>query len=252
MTTLPSDPDMADRVLMDVGREAFKHARDLLRAARLILDAGIWSVAYANAALALEEIGKGVICTGILPMPDEERKAEVESFQRRFTDHEAKSYFAHLVLQMTEGDGLRTMEQAHKGAVRDARRTNKNKFRGLYVDYKETGHILKPSDITSAQATELISTAEKALALSKDAEEALAQPALYLALLRRVRAAGSHGVWGDVAGGIDALLLAMSAVARDEVTLQEAFQGTPLGAMIESLVLDDLVEEFGTVQGEGS
>ncbi|WP_369146517.1 AbiV family abortive infection protein [Streptomyces sp. R44] len=103
MTTLPSDPEMADRILIDIGREAFKHARDLLHAARLILDAGIWSVAYANAALALEEIGKAVLCSAILPMPPAQRQAEVDGFPDRFTSHEVKSFSALLVLRIVEG-----------------------------------------------------------------------------------------------------------------------------------------------------
>ncbi|MEX0168985.1 AbiV family abortive infection protein [Streptomyces sp. LMG1-1-1.1] len=237
MTTLPSDPEMADRILIGIGREAFKHARDLLHAARLILDAEIWSVAYANAALALEEIGKAALCSAILPMPLAQRQAEVDAFPDRFTSHEAKSFSAHLVLRIAEEGATEGMEQIFKRAERDAKRTNKNKFRGLYVDYKNTGHLLRPGDITKAQASELISTVDRVLTLSADAEDAMGQPEIYLSFIRQLRDTyGSADVWQDLAEGMDEILPAISAIARDELSPQEALKATGLGALLDGLV----------------
>ncbi|MET9321985.1 AbiV family abortive infection protein [Streptomyces sp. NPDC003038] len=236
MTSLPTDPDIADRVLLDLGREAFKHARELLRAARLVLDAEIWSVAYANAALALEEIGKGVMCTAILPLPDGKRQEEMEAFRARVTDHGAKSFCAQLVLGMAGEGAPDSVEELFKQADRNARRTNKNKFRGLYVDYKNTGHILRPSDITKTQATELIATAEKALAISEGAEDALSRPDLYMQLIRHVRAGAADGVWEVLTEEAGQVALAMPAVARDELSPQEALQGTAMAKLLEGLI----------------
>ncbi|MFI8515300.1 AbiV family abortive infection protein [Streptomyces sp. NPDC085460] len=236
MKLLPSDPDTADRVLIDIGREAFKHARELLRAAHLILDDGIWSVAYANAALALEEIGKAVLCTAVLPMPDEQRQTELDAFPARFTDHDVKAFCAFLILHLVEGDPG-DWEGGVKRAVRDTKRTSKNKFRGLYVDYKNTGQLLKPSDITHPQASDLIGTVERVLALSADSEEALANMVAHLPVLRRIRSALAEQ--GMTEEALAELIPVAVAVGRDELAIEEAFQGTALGALVTEIAAEN-------------
>ncbi|MGA5064157.1 AbiV family abortive infection protein [Streptomyces exfoliatus] len=214
----------------DVGREALKHARELLRAARLILDAKIWSVAYANAALALEEVGKAALCTSILPMPDYVRQAEVDAFPKRFASHEAKSFLGFLVVRMVEDSATADWMEIYKRADRDARRTNKNKFRGLYVDYKHTG-LLKPADVTEAQAADLIATVERALELSLDTEDALENVDLFMPLIRMFRTA--HGGAGALAeDDMLTLLPTLMAIARGEVDAEEALEGTALAALV--------------------
>ncbi|MFF5393371.1 AbiV family abortive infection protein [Streptomyces sp. NPDC013012] len=248
MKTLPSDPDMADRVLIDIGREAFKHARELLRAARLILDAGIWSVAYANAALALEELGKATLCTSVLPLPDGQRQAEMDAFPDRFTSHEAKAFCAFLVLRMVEDHPRADWAQISKNAERDAKRTNKNKFRGLYVDYKNSGHLLKPTDITKAQASELIATAEKVLELAKDAEESLDNMEVNLPVLRQFRSLLEEH-WASEESMLGLLSNILTFTGEDAPS-QEQLRGTPLGAVLETMGLFKIEPRVAELEGE--
>ncbi|MFI0827277.1 AbiV family abortive infection protein [Streptomyces roseolus] len=248
MKMLPSDPDMADRVLIDIGREAFKHSRELLRAARLLLDAGIWSVAYANAALALEELGKATLCTSVLPLPDEQRKAEMDAFPDRFTSHEAKSFCAFLVLRMVEDHPHADWAQIYKNAERDAKRTNKNKFRGLYVDYKNTGHLLKPTDITKDQAGELIATAEKVLELAKEAEESLDNMEVNLPVLRQFRSLLEEHCTSEES--MSELLSNIITFAREDAPSREQLRGTPLGAVLETMGLFETEPRVAALEGE--
>lgn len=170
MATLLPDPDATDRILITLAVEAHKHARQHLLAARAVLNANIWSVAFSNAALALEEAGKGILCTSLLVWPDEQRQAIQEEFRAAVNNHEAKAFCAYFVLRAVGDDVPESLEQLFKRALKDARRTNKNKMRGFYTDSNSTGHILKPSDITEEQARQMVRVVESVIAFSLDAE----------------------------------------------------------------------------------
>lgn len=239
MATLLTDPDETDRVLITLAAEAHKHAREHLRAARAILDAGVWSIAFSNAALALEEAGKGLLCVSILTWPDEKRQGVHQEFRAAVNSHEAKAFCAYFMLRSLGDEVPESLEQIFKQALKDARRTNKNKFRGFYTDSNPTGHILKPSDITAEQARQMVHVVESVLALSAEAEEALAQPDTYLDVLRRMRETDSYrSMWQASDEEGEKAIASMRALARDDTPLDEAVRGTVFEALIDQLLAE--------------
>ncbi|MGW6537445.1 AbiV family abortive infection protein [Streptomyces sp. NPDC055051] len=240
MATLLPDPDETDRVLISLAAAAYKHAIEQLRAAAAILDAGIWSIAFSNAALALEETGKVLLCVSLLVQPDEKRQAESEAFRAAINSHEAKAFCAYFVLLAVAEDVPESVNHLFKRALRDARRTSKNKMRGFYTDSNATGHVLKPSDITEEQARQMVHVVESALALSAEAGEALAKPDEYLDLVRRMRETDAYAsMWSPTDEEAEKVIASMRVLAQDEVDVKEAVRGTLFSSLIDQLLEDE-------------
>lgn len=242
MATLLPDPDKTDRVLVTLAAEALKHARQHLLAARAVLDAGIWPVAFSNAALALEEAGKGILCTSVLLWSDEERQEAQEAFPKALNSHEAKAAFSYIVLRMVGEEMPASLEELYKGALKDARRTNKNKMRGFYTDSNATGNVLKPSDITEEQARHMVRVVESVIAFTADAEEALSHPELYLRLVRQVRGCDAYA---SLAGGGDPsgedgreVITAVRALTSSDELVPDALRGTRWETIVDQLLAD--------------
>ncbi|MEU2487051.1 AbiV family abortive infection protein [Streptomyces sp. NPDC012617] len=242
MATFLADPDKTDRVLIALASEAHKHARQQLIAARAVLDVGIWSVAFANAALVLEELGKAMLCTSALVQPHEQRLASEDSFRAAFNSHEAKAFHAFMLLGMVNEEMPEEMEELFKLALRDARRTHKNKMRGFYTDASSSGHVLKPSDITEEQARQMLQVVEAVMALCADSEEALKDPEAYLRILAQMRQSGAYqAVYAesddDSLSELGAQTIALARhLARADVPIAEAFAGTWAAPFIDEWI----------------
>ncbi|KOG19737.1 hypothetical protein ADK34_24460 [Streptomyces viridochromogenes] len=250
---LLSDPEETDRVLITLASEAHKHARQHLIAARAVLDVGIWSVAFANAALVLEELGKAMICTSALLQPHEQRLANEEVFRKAFNSHEMKAFYAFMMLGMMNEEMPEGMEELFKLALRDARRTHKNKMRGFYTDANSSGHVLKPSDITEEQARQILQVVEAVMALSAESEEALEDPEVYMRVLGRMRQSEAYqAVYAemddDSLAELGAQTITMARLlVRAEVPFPEAVKGTWAAPFVDELIAD--WEERATAAG---
>ncbi|MFE4829939.1 AbiV family abortive infection protein [Streptomyces sp. NPDC056672] len=185
MAKLPDDPDLMARTVVDIASASFTNARALLTSAQAVLDAHQWPTSFSIGALALEEIGKAGLCTTLLIMPPAEREEFRPEFEKAFTNHQTKAMSAHLVLAMSADKVPASLEQLAQDVIASARQTNAVKFRGLYVDYTDAGALLKPDTIDEAAARWMISTVTTALAESELAEAAVAEPDVYLALVRQ-------------------------------------------------------------------
>ncbi|MFE6787861.1 AbiV family abortive infection protein [Streptomyces sp. NPDC057680] len=245
MAMLFPDSEATDRVLIELASEAHKHARQHLIAARAVLDAGVWSVAFANAALVLEELGKALICTSALIQPHEQRLASEEFFRYALNSHEAKALYAFMTLGMANEEMPEGLEELFKLALRDARRTHKNKMRGFYTDTNASGHVLKPSDITEAQVHQLLQVVEALMALSVESEEALEDAEGYLQVLGRVRQSEAYQAAYAAMDDDDALnelgaqsITAARLITRAEVPLPEAIKGTWMSPFLDEVIAD--------------
>lgn len=236
MTKLPTGEDETDRVLVDLAAEAFKNARNLLASARAVRDGQQWPMAFSVAALALEEVGKAVLCTTMLAWPQAVREDFRPKFPKAFNSHEAKAFCAHLALQMVAEEVPEGLERLMEEAIEAASRTNAVKFRGLYVDYTAAGDILTPEDVTEEQAHQMIVIVEAVLDLSSDAEDAVAQPDVYIDVVRQVRTSEAYvALWDDLDESAGQVFTATRALVRDDVDPSQAFSGTPLAELISDV-----------------
>ncbi|MGW6456536.1 AbiV family abortive infection protein [Streptomyces sp. NPDC055078] len=236
MAMLLPDPEETDRVLIALADQAQSHARKQLRAAQAILDTGIWPIAFANAALALEEMGKSVLCLSVLIWPDAKRQAAAEGFRAAVNDHEFKAFCVYFVLGIMGEEPPEGLEQLFKQARADARRTNRRKFRSLYTDSNATGNILSPQDITEEHARDMVRIVEMAMTLAVDSEEALSRPSDYLAMVRRFRETDPSGaMWDAAEGETESILAATRTMVWEGVDVEEALRGTPLATFVDRL-----------------
>ncbi|WP_433860202.1 AbiV family abortive infection protein [Streptomyces kronopolitis] len=185
MAKLPDDPDLMARTVVDIASASFTNARALLASAQAVLNGHQWPTSFAIGALALEEIGKAALCMTLLIMSPTEREEFRPDFEKAFTNHQAKAMFAHLVLAMTAEEVPASLEELAEAVITSARRTNAVKFRGLYVDYTNTGALLKPDTIDEAAARWMVATVTTALAEAEPAEAAVAEPDRYLDYIRQ-------------------------------------------------------------------
>ncbi|MFD3700225.1 AbiV family abortive infection protein [Streptomyces sp. NPDC058646] len=185
MAKLPTDPRLMERVVVDLAAAAFKNARALLTGAQAVLNEQQWPAAFSIAALALEEVGKAVLCMTMLGMPPAAREEFRPGFNKAFIDHQTKATCTHLVLAVVADEVPATLERLLEDVIASARQTNAVKFRGLYVDYTDTGALLKPDDVTEPKAMWMVSTVTTALTESGPAEAAVADPDVYLDFLHQ-------------------------------------------------------------------
>lgn len=193
MAKLPLDPGAMERTVLNLAAASFKNARGLLTSAQAVLDVEQWPRAFSFAALALEEVGKPSLCMMMLGMPPAVREEFRPGFEKAFTSHQAKAEFAHLILGMVDEKMPASVEQMMDDAVTAASRTNAVKFRGLYVDYTDTGELLQPDTVGESDARLMVTTVTAALAVSSFAEAAAAEPDVFLDFLHQWQDAMDFG-----------------------------------------------------------
>ncbi|WP_162602921.1 AbiV family abortive infection protein [Streptomyces sp. CS090A] len=226
MAKLPDDPDLMARTVVDIAAASFSNARTLHTSAQAVLDGHQWPTAFSIGALALEEIGKASLCMTMLIMPPAEREAFRPAFEKAFTSHQAKALFAHIILAVTAEETPASLEQLVEEAVAFARQTNALKFRGLYVDYTDTGALLKPDAVDEAEAKWMVATVATVLTESEPAEAAVSEPDLYLEALRtwqsEVDTAALHAYFEE---NLQEAIGHVQAFVRDDVAPPALFLG---------------------------
>jgi AbiV family abortive infection protein len=234
MAKLPLDPGVMERRVVDIAAASLKNARDLLTSAQAVLDAQQWPRSFSFAALALEEVGKASLCMTMLTMPPAVREEFRPDFEKAFISHQAKAEFAHLVLGMVDEKVPASVQQMLDDVVTAARRTNAVKFRGLYVDYTHTGDLLQPDTVGESDARLMVTTVTAALAASRFAESAVADPDVFLDFLHQCQNAVDFDALGThvAATPLDELLTQLRTAAREDVLSPSMFQGTALADLL--------------------
>ncbi|MGW4508541.1 AbiV family abortive infection protein [Streptomyces sp. NPDC004436] len=229
MAKLPTDPHLMERVVVDLAAASFRNAHALLSSAQAVLDEQQWPSAFSIAALSLEEVGKAGLCMMTLAMPPAAREEFRPQFNKAFTDHQTKASCAHLVLAMVSDEVPATLEQMLEDVIASAHRTNTVKFRGLYVDYTDAGTLLRPDNVTEAEARWMVSTVTSALTASSTAEEAVADPDVYLDFLHQWQSGMDFETLGEYVNSTPEQFLAdVRALVHHDVPPPAVFLGRTL------------------------
>ncbi|MEV5880610.1 AbiV family abortive infection protein [Streptomyces sp. NPDC052101] len=234
MAKLPTDPRLMERMVVDVAAAAFKNARALLTSAQAVLDAHQWPASFSFGALALEEVGKAAMCMMMLAMPPTVPEEFRSGFDKAFTNHQAKAEFAHLVLGMFADEVPASLQQLMDDAIASARQTNNVKFRGLYVDYTDTGALLEPDTVVNeSQARWMVTAVTTALAWSNPVEAAVAEPDIYLDFVHQWQDGVDFDALGAyVTASPDQFIAHIRALARDDVPPPTLFLGIALAEQL--------------------
>jgi AbiV family abortive infection protein len=142
--------------LRQLAQAAVQNATDLAADARLLLDAGRFPRAHALATLALEELGKVVLCKEVLA-----GRLDDKSFRREWPNHPSKLDRSRLLAVLSAP----TVERVFATAEDDS----ETKLRGLYVDLNPadpSGAPLMPSGVGPVLAREMVETSEEATRLA--------------------------------------------------------------------------------------
>jgi len=144
--------------LIELRTAAVLHARQQLAAAHLLVSGEHWAVAYSTAALALEEVGKAQLYATALAMPTQVRAQFAATFARLRSDHAGKAGLALFVHRMfMAGEAADSVPAFIERIERDARSTNAQKFRSLYVDLDGQGTVVRPDQVTETEARDIVS-----------------------------------------------------------------------------------------------
>jgi AbiV family abortive infection protein len=155
-STRPVPP--RDDLLKLIRASAF-NARDLLTAARLLLDAGSFPQAHALATLAFEEIGKANLCILVLVPPGMISPTE---FWESWRSHTGKLRWARGLLDVIIHQPAGPLQQVLERLLEASKSDHMCKMGGLYVDYAD-GDVLLPSVIPEEEARQLIDDVQVAL-----------------------------------------------------------------------------------------
>lgn len=168
MTRLLPSPEE----LVTLIQASLHNASGLLDDARTLLAAGSAPRAHALATLALEEIGKSHLCilgAGLVPVPDGTVYGPAgEDFWTAWMKHPVKLFWAQCQLRMVIRDAGGPVDEVAVQIAAEARADHLRKLRGFYVDF-EDGTIRLPSEITAADAEELIDDAALVLKVAESA-----------------------------------------------------------------------------------
>lgn len=162
-------PHLTPEQLADVTLAALRNARRLLADAQLLIENGRLATAHALAVLALEELGKHVMCASavICIHGDPDYAAR---FMGRFVDHEDKLRNARLLLDgLADAPGApSTVREVERVVERTARSDARHKLRGLYVDLDRRGQVLEPErGVRGRDAIELIAAVDTLISLGE-------------------------------------------------------------------------------------
>jgi AbiV family abortive infection protein len=147
------------RDLARLTQAALFNARDLLADARTLAAAESWPRAHALAVLALEEVGKGDICTIALSVPG---VLDAADFWKSFYNHPAKLHWAIGFLQVVIREPAGPVVQLYEQLGDESKAEHLRKLRGLYVDY-ESGRIIAPAGIGASEAQTMIDAVQELL-----------------------------------------------------------------------------------------
>ncbi|MDF2435147.1 MAG: AbiV [Mucilaginibacter sp.] len=234
MPKLPTDPQALERTVLELAAASFVNARKLHQAAQAVLDQELWPGAFSWSALAAEEVGKAVLCISLLAMPPALREQARADFHKAFTDHQAKAGFAHFVLAVGAEEMPASMEQMLDDVVKAARQTNAMKFRGLYVDYTDTGALLQPEDVGEDAARFMVGTVARLLEESALAESSVTDdPDDYLDFLHQWQDSVDYEALGAFVDAEPlAFLAAVRAFIRDDAPPSALILGDRLAEQV--------------------
>jgi AbiV family abortive infection protein len=163
---MPSTPLPPKELLDALAGAAVDNANRLLADASTLLAAGSAPTAHSLAVLALEEVGKAIICCGGFAGSDNTVTTR-ERFDQEIASHSAKLTWARnfvdvMVSMATFGagdnSGMAASAEEYLDALKEQRkRDNVQKMRGFYVDLSNAGKVQLPTEITAADAEEMIS-----------------------------------------------------------------------------------------------
>ena len=144
------------------------NAGDLLADARILLVARSAPRAHTLATLALEEIGKAYVCLlAVVPVPMPEPffgPRGQSDFWAAWNSHTDKLSWARAFMELLIAPaGPATEVVSRLGEL--TRADHVRKMRGLYVDYAG-GAVQLPSEVTAAEAEELVSDVQAVLDVS--------------------------------------------------------------------------------------
>jgi len=164
------------------------NAGDLLADARHLLEASRVPRAHAVATLAFEEIGKACMCMLAL-LPQQTPFFGVRgqgNFWKAWNDHTDKLSWASGFLELLIRQPTTPILAAAERLLANARTNHLRKLRGFYVDYGD-GTVLLPTEITDAEARQLISDVQCVLDIAR-------QGWCHSAVLERIREARVAGL----------------------------------------------------------
>lgn len=138
----------------------------MLADASTLLAGGSAPSAHSLAVLALEEVGKAIICCGGFAGSDNTVTTR-EKFDQEIASHSAKLTWARNFvdfmvsmarLSLGDNSGMAASAEEYLDALKKQRkRDNVQKMRGFYVDLSDAGEVQLPTEITAADAEEMIS-----------------------------------------------------------------------------------------------
>jgi AbiV family abortive infection protein len=158
---MPSTPLPPKELRDALARAAVDNANRLLADASTLLAVGSAPTAHSLAVLALEEVGKAIICCGGFAGSDNTVTTR-ERFDQEIASHPAKLTWARNfvdIMGLGTGDnsGMAASAEEYLDALKEQRtRDNIQKMRGFYVDLSNTGEVQLPTEITAADAEEMI------------------------------------------------------------------------------------------------
>lgn len=194
----PPVPPHSD--LLGLFQAALANSKGLLRDAQLLADAASFPRAFALAILSWEELSKAHLCL-LAALLDE---MTPEDFWKGFRDHAGKLNRAHAFADFMQPAPLGPVAEHAKKVTARSKSTDKQKHRGLYVDYRG-GKILLPSQIGEAAARKQIKLVREALAFADAAFSAGPLDDL----IAQVRALTGSGLKNAIVADPDATAAAM-------------------------------------------
>jgi AbiV family abortive infection protein len=153
-------PGVRDLIALVEG--AMSNARQKYGDAVVLLESGRWSGACSSGTMALEEIGKAILCAVAIIMPPTFR----QEFRlwRLWRSHGMKLAAAHLVsvIFTEEQSTVPTLDALMDTITSAANVDNTAKFNSFYVDYDD-GRVILPSAVGEATASAIVATVHKVL-----------------------------------------------------------------------------------------
>lgn len=188
-------PIPADEELVALIQACLCNAGDLLADARHLLEVSRVPRAHAVATLAFEEIGKACICMlALLQQSAPFFGAHgQDNFWKAWNNHADKLGWASGFLELLIRQPATPVLAAAERLLANARTSHLRKLRGFYVDYVD-GTVLLPTEITAAEARQLISDVQGVLDVAK---QGWCNDAV-LERIREARAAGLASLLGTL------------------------------------------------------
>lgn len=200
----PPLPPRSD--LLGLFRAALANSKDLLQDAQLLADAGSFPRAFALATLSWEELSKAHLCLLAVLLSE----MTPEDFWKGFRDHGSKLNRAYAFAGFMQPESVGPVAEHARKVTGQSRSTDKQKLRGLYVDYRR-GRIQLPTQIGEMAARKQINAVREALVLADTAfsveslDELLASASVLM----------SNGLRDAILADPDATAAAMQEALRD-------------------------------------